>query len=136
MKVQSYITFALLLVLVVFTAGASASNVRADDDVLLPVTHQLFNGVVGPLTQDGDGFVSLGNYRNPPSPICSTNTSNAANVNTDCEGTAPHNETSIAVNPSNSLNIVSSANDYQLALTPGGYAQETVYSRAHVSFDG
>jgi hypothetical protein len=79
---------------------------------------------------------ALGNYRNPSNPICSTPTSGAANVNTDCEGNAPHNETSIAVNPTNSANIIGSVNDYQLALTPGGYAQETVYSRAHVSFDG
>jgi hypothetical protein len=61
MKARSYMAVFLTLVLVAFAAGASASNVHADDDVLLPVTHQLFNGVVGPLTQEGDGFVSLGN---------------------------------------------------------------------------
>jgi len=36
--------------------------------------------------------------------ICSTSSS-AANVNTDGEGNAPHNETSIAVNPTNSLPV-------------------------------
>ena len=36
----------------------------------------------------------------------STPTQTTANVNTDCEGVNPHNETSIAVNPTNPLNIV------------------------------
>jgi hypothetical protein len=68
--------------------------------------------------------------------ICSTTTSLAANVNTDCEGTGPHNETSIAVNPVHPLNILGGANDYQLAINPGGSVSETTLSRAHVSFDG
>jgi hypothetical protein len=68
--------------------------------------------------------------------ICTTPTQTAANVNTDCEGVNPHNETSIAINPSNSLNIIGGANDYQLGLNPGGHVSETVRSRAHVSFDG
>src|SRR5436190_15238859 len=76
-------------------------------------------------------------YRNPPSPICSTVTSLAANVNTDCEpGVGIHNETSIAVNPTNPLNMIGSANDYQLKVSGGGTINETVFSRAHVTFDG
>jgi len=69
--------------------------------------------------------------------ICSTQTSNAANVNTDCETTpGPHNETSIAVNPISPQNMIGGANDYQLGLNPGGSVSETVLSRAHVTFDG
>ena len=70
--------------------------------------------------------------------ICTTTTSTAANVNTDCETTSvgPHNETSIAVNPTNHNNIIGGANDYQLGLNPGGHVSETVLSRAHVTFDG
>ncbi len=69
--------------------------------------------------------------------ICTTPTSTAANVNTDCEKAAgPHNETSIAVNPMNHDNIIGGANDYQLGLNPGGHVTESVASRAHVSFDG
>jgi len=76
-------------------------------------------------------------YRNPPSPICSTPTSLAANVSTDCEaGVGIHNETAIAVNPTNPLNIIGSANDYQLKVSNGGQINETVFSRAHVTFDG
>ncbi len=71
--------------------------------------------------------------------ICTTATSNDANVNTDCNdnGTAgPHNETSIAVNPTDPLNIIGGANDYQLVINPGGHISESILSRAHVTFDG
>lgn len=69
--------------------------------------------------------------------ICTTSTTLAANVNTDCEGANnPHNETSIAVNPTNAQNMVGGANDYQLGLNPGGHVSESVLSRAHVTFDG
>jgi hypothetical protein len=73
--------------------------------------------------------------------ICSTGTQAGPNFNTDCEEQTqtfggPHNETSIAVNPSNPLNIIGGANDYQLGLNPGGHVSETVLSRAHVTFDG
>lgn len=68
--------------------------------------------------------------------ICTTDPSTAANVNTDCEGTGPHNESSIAVNPTNALNMIGGLNDYQLAINPGGQVSETVLSRAHVTFDG
>jgi hypothetical protein len=68
--------------------------------------------------------------------LCTTSTSTAANVNTDCEAVAgPHNETSIAVNPTNPKNMIGGVNDYQLALNPGGHVSESVLSRAHVTFD-
>src|SRR6476469_5224435 len=72
----------------------------------------------------------------PGTAICSTPTQTTPNVNTDCEGTDPHNETSIAVNPTNTANILGGANDYQLGVNPGGHVSESVHSRAHVSFDG
>jgi len=70
--------------------------------------------------------------------ICSTSTSSAANVNTDCnDGTAgPHNETSIAVDPTNPSHIIGGANDYQLTLNADGHVSEKILSRAHVTFDG
>jgi hypothetical protein len=69
-------------------------------------------------------------------PICTTGAPSGPNVNTDCEGTAPHNETSIAVNPTNPDNMIGGANDYQLAINPGGHLSESALSRAHVTFDG
>ena len=59
------------------------------------------------------------------------------NVNTDTDLSAPHNETSIAVNPTNPLNLIGSANDYQYVYSSsGGVLDHTLYSRAHVTFDG
>ena len=73
----------------------------------------------------------------PAQAICTTADADGANVNTDCEATAgPHNETSIAVNPTDANNMIGGANDYQLGLNPGGHVTETVLSRAHVTFDG
>jgi hypothetical protein len=68
--------------------------------------------------------------------ICTTPTQNGANANTDCDGPNPHNETSIAVNPTDANNMIGGANDYQLGLNPGGHVSESVLSRAHVTFDG
>jgi hypothetical protein len=70
--------------------------------------------------------------------ICTTAKQTGPNANTDCEttSTGPHNETSIAVNPTNTQNMIGGANDYQLAVNPGGHTSETVLSRAHVTFDG
>jgi hypothetical protein len=72
--------------------------------------------------------------------ICTTATQPGPNMNTDCEGAngqglGPHNETSIAVNPTNTANMIGGLNDYQLSLNPGGHVSETVLSRAHVTFD-
>jgi hypothetical protein len=117
-------------------AGAGVSQ-AADVPLPKPVTHEHMNFYQGIVTAQGDGSPNSAQYKNPPSPICSTPTAgSASNVNTDCEGTAPHNETSVAVNPINSLNLVSSNNDYQLAASGGGTFNETAFSRAHTSFDG
>jgi hypothetical protein len=72
--------------------------------------------------------------------ICTTPTQTTANVNTDCEATTagpgPHNETSIAVNPTDTNNMIGGVNDYQLGVNPGGHVTESIQSRAHVTFDG
>ncbi len=69
--------------------------------------------------------------------ICTTDPSSDPNVNTDCAPTAgPHNESSIAVNPTDANNMIGGLNDYQLGLNPGGHVTESVLSRAHVTFDG
>lgn len=71
-----------------------------------------------------------------PGVICNTAGSQGRNVLTSCDQVAsPHNETAVAVNPTDPENFVASANDYQFAGT-GQHVTETVLSRAHVSFDG
>jgi hypothetical protein len=64
----------------------------------------------------------------------------SVNVNTDTtlDGpleSAPHNETSIAVNPTNPMNMVGGANDYQVVRN-GNSLHLTLLSRGHVTFDG
>jgi hypothetical protein len=98
----------------------------------LDFTH---NGVNAPAPVAGTVWAN-GPKAKTGEPICTTATSTAANVNTDCEENGPHNETSIAVNPTDTSNMIGGANDYQLALNPGGHLGEQLLSRAHVTFDG
>ncbi len=133
MKSRIFVILTSTLAMAVFALGSSPVAVSADNPLPLPVTHQHFNGVQGPITQEGDGVMPSSGPRRSSGAICTTPSSSAANVNTDCEGNAPHNETSIAVNPTNSLNRIGSVNDYQLTLSSGGTTFETVYSRAHVT---
>lgn len=116
--------------LVVFAAAAVAS---ADDNPQpINFTHNVVNA---PSPVAGTEWSNGPNVKTGTA-ICTTPTSTAANVNTDCEENGPHNETSIAVNPTNTNNIIGGANDYQLTLNPGGHVGEQVLSRAHVSTDG
>src|SRR5438128_257011 len=96
--------------------AAATYALRAEDNPLpQATTHRAWDGYVA-LLESGDGGGGEAQFKNPSNPICSTGTSSAENVSTDCEGVAPHNETSIAVNPTNPLNIIGGANDYQLKL--------------------
>ena len=124
-----------VVVLGVYSILGSATSGTHAAGQAQPFTQQKSNFLQS-ILDSGDGKVSEADYKNPPSPICTVPTSSAPNVNTDCEGTAPHNETSIAVNSTNPLNRIGSANDYQLFLSSGGSVNETIYSRAHVTFDG
>jgi hypothetical protein len=130
-----YRKFGLLLgvALVAFTVFGVAVAAGGDDPQPVDFTHNVFDA---PAPVAGAVF-GTGPAVKTGTAICSTATSQAANVNTDCAPTAgPHNETSIAVNPTNPLNIIGGANDYQLGLNPGGHVTESVLSRAHVTFDG
>src|SRR5579884_3154539 len=107
-------------------AGVLALRAHADTPLPLAVTHTPFNAATPLANQDADGAIPESGFKNPPNPICSTPASNAANVNTDCEGLNPHNETALAVNPVNPLNMIESANDYQIAFKPSGQSNETI----------
>jgi hypothetical protein len=129
------VRLALVAAMVAVVPFLGASPASADDgDVLQPVDNS-HNVVDAPAPVSNAVFGSPPGTTKPGVAICSTATS-GANVNTDCETNGPHNETSIAVNPTNPLNIIGGANDYQLGLNPGGQVSETVLSRAHVTTDG
>jgi hypothetical protein len=131
---------------IVFTTAASIcgmawSGAWAAGTSPVATTHQHINSFEILFTQGRDGgAIDESQYKNAPSPICSTSSSSAANVGTDCENTiAPHNETTIAVNPRNPLNQIGGANDYQTRpVGTSGAIQYylTVFLRAHVTFDG
>jgi len=117
--------------------GTGIGTVLGGDggDIVQPVdfTHNVMDA---PAPVAGAVFGTDGSLK-PGQKICTTPTQTGANANTDCEATAgPHNETSIAVNPTNASNLIGGANDYQLGLNPGGHLTETILSRAHVTFDG
>ncbi len=129
---QSLVVLALVfpLVTILFTSGTPA---QAAAVTATRVTHQHFNSFEATASAE---HLAESRFKNPSSPICTTATTSAANVNTDCEVISPHNETSIAINPTNPLNLVGSANDYQISYTDGGTSFFTFYSRAHTTFDG
>jgi hypothetical protein len=116
--------------------AATALPVAAEDDgdALLPITHEKLSPL-DPILASSATLGAVGTRR-VSNPICTTDSTNDSNVNTDCDAVAPHNETSIAVNPKDSDNIIGGANDYQISLSPGGTVYETIHSRAHVTFDG
>lgn len=109
-------------------------TVQAENQGAVPITHQHLNTLEYLIDQYGSTRVGVSSYRNPPNPIC-TIASSGPNANTDCEGINPHNETSIAVNPTNPLNLIGGSNDYQ-EIDSGLYGYITAYTRAHVTFDG
>jgi hypothetical protein len=130
-------SFILALSFVAVAVGIAPEAARAAGPQ--PVTHQHFNSIDPLLSQPDGGAIDNSQYRHPPSPICSAATSSATNVDTDCEGTGAHNETTIAVNPRNPLNQIAGANDYQARpVGTSGLIQYylEVFLRAHVTFDG
>jgi hypothetical protein len=126
---------AVLFIAAACILGVGVAVALADDDPQpVDFTHNPFDA---PAPVAGAVF-GTGPAVKTGTAICTTPTQTTSNVNTDCETTTvgPHNETSIAVNPTNSNNMIGGANDYQLAIDPGGHVSESVLSRAHVTFDG
>jgi hypothetical protein len=128
--------FAGLLATAALVLGASSALGDDGGDNPQPVdfTH---NAVDAPAPVAGAVFGNSPRVKTGQA-ICTTETQTGPNANTDCDTATigPHNETSIAVDPTDSGHILGGANDYQLAINPGGHVTESVLSRAHVSFDG
>jgi len=85
---------------------ATAGMVSADDPQPVDFTH---NGLdEAPVS---GAVFGTGPREKTGHAICTTTTSDGANVNTDCAPAAgPHNETSIAVNPTDANNIIRGSN--------------------------
>ncbi len=124
---------AVLATVLAVAAGATGRQAIADQGVPQP-SERIPRSPVIPISQSGDGAPGSSLTAKTGVAICATPTSGASNVSTDCEGIAPHNETSVSVHPTNALNVIEGANDYQLIVT-GGTLYESIQSRAHVSFD-
>jgi len=124
----------ILACAVVVALGQPLAGVAGDDPQPVDNSHNVL-GAPAPVP---DGVFGTSPPVKTGTAICTTTRQTGANANTDCAepSKGPHNETSIAVNPTNPLNMLGGANDYQLALNPGGQVSETVLSRAHVTFDG
>ena len=75
---------------------ALASTALADDD---PQPVDFTHNVTAHRRRSQEPCSARLRQAKPGVAICTTPTQTAANVNTDCETTGPHNETSIAVNP-------------------------------------
>ena len=126
--------FAALGLAVVAALALSVAAFAGDEPQPVDFAHNV-TGADAPVT---DAVYGTAPAVKTGTAICTTAPQTGANANTDCETTSagPHNETSIAINPTNAQNIIGGANDYQLAVNPGGHVSETVLSRAHVTFDG
>jgi hypothetical protein len=128
------VRFTILLPVAVLALGQTMPVAGDDNPQPLEFTHNVVNA---PAPVPNAVFGTAPSVKTGTA-ICTTTSTTATNVNTDCdEGAAgPHNETSIAVNPANALNMIGGANDYQVAVNPDGQVTETILSRAHVTFDG
>jgi hypothetical protein len=120
----------------VVAAISGVTTAGADEAVPRPLTRQEFGRFVAlPLSGTGGAF-NEAQYKRPPNPICTQTWSDGDVHRTDCEGNAPDNETSIAIDPSDPDTVLAAGNDYQLKPSGGGTFNETALTRAMVSHDG
>ncbi|MGE5226475.1 MAG: sialidase family protein [Planctomycetaceae bacterium] len=127
-------------------AGALAASLcmltvqaHAEDGVARPITRLERNPAtaLAPLGSGTGAASSMGQYVAPANPICTQTWHDGPVHRTDCEGNAPDNETSIAVDPTDPQRLLAAGNDYQLTEIPGaGLGGSTIYTRAMVSEDG
>jgi hypothetical protein len=109
------------------------------EDVPRPITHAERNpaNALAPVGAKTMSKAGMGQYINPPNPICTQTWHQGDVYRTDCEGNAPDNETSIAIDPTDPSRILGAANDYQIAEIPGGgFGGNSLYTRAMLSTDG
>src|SRR5438132_14006104 len=105
---------ALVIAVSLVALGGGRSAALADNDPL-PGTNLNPGHAPAP---DAGAVYGGAPFTKTGTAICTTQTSSAANVNTDCEPTAEHAETSIAVDPTDPDHLIGGVYDSQLALTP------------------
>src|SRR5947209_20425516 len=120
---------AFVAAIVALAVGAGLATIFGQENQPVDFSHNVLDA---PAPVAGAVFGS-GPALHPGDRICTTAFQTTANVDTGCEKKGPSNETSIAVNPIDENNLIGGANDYQLALNPGGNVSETIQSRAHVT---
>ncbi|HEX3220780.1 MAG TPA: sialidase family protein [Candidatus Limnocylindria bacterium] len=126
-------SFAVLASIAVLALAVAPALAEDEGEINRPVEYVSHNGMDLPLT--GATWAAGPALKNGDS-ICTAEAGSTPDVNLSCEGTGPHNETTIAVNPANTENMIAGTNDYQISINPGGHVAATTLSRATVTFDG
>ena len=118
-----------LLIIGATTALAGSAKERLDND-LISFTESAAGGTNGPGGGGISGVACTSSATTQP-------TSFAGNALLDCDSVGPHNETTIAVNPTNAANIVAASHTYLYNLDKqSAIALLRIFTEAYVSKDG
>jgi hypothetical protein len=119
-----------LLVVGATTALAGSAKQRLDNDLISFTESTASGGTNGPGGGGISGVACVSSATTQP-------TSFAGNALLDCDSVGPHNETTIAVNPTNAANIVSASHTYLYDLDKqSASALLRIFTEAYVSKDG
>ena len=111
------------------TALAGAAKQRLDND-LISFTESAGSGTNGPGGGGISGVACTSSLATQPASF-------AGNALLDCDSVGPHNETTIAVNPTNPANIVAASHTYLYNLDKqSALALLRIFTEAYVSKDG
>ena len=118
-----------LLIVGATTALAGSANARLDNE-LISFTENVSGGTNGPGGGGISGVACVSTRTAQPGSF-------AGNALLDCDSVGPHNETTIAVNPTNAANIVAASHTYLYNLDKqSALALLRIFTEAYVSKDG
>src|SRR2546423_12257809 len=119
----------VVLIVGATTALAGSAKHRLDND-LISFTESATSGTNGPGGGGISGVACVSSLSTQP-------TSFAGNALLDCDSVGPHNETTIAVNPTNASNIVAASHtDLHNLDKQSASALLRIFTEAYVSKDG
>src|SRR3989440_2599188 len=119
----------VVLIVGATTALAGSAKHRLDND-LISFTESARSGTNGPGGGGISGVACVSSLSTQP-------TSFVGNALLDCDSVGPHNETTIAVNPTNPANIVAASHTYLYNLDKqSAVALLRIFTEAYVSKDG